>query len=65
MSIVVKKREKEGLLTDFNLNSMLEFTINCELNGTSHKRIVENLILELFVPHMQNLRRKFFPQECS
>jgi len=44
---------------------MLEFTIDRELDGARHKGLVEDLVLELFVPNMQDFWRQFFPKESA
>lgn len=44
---------------------MLEFTIYRELDGARNKGLVEDLVLELFVPNVQYFRRQLFPKECA
>lgn len=44
---------------------MLEFTIDRELDSARHKGLVEDLVLELFVPNMQDFWRQFFPKESA
>ena len=44
---------------------MLEFTIYRELDGARNKGLVEDLVLELFVPNMQYFWRQLFPKECA
>jgi hypothetical protein len=63
VTVIIKEWEIEGFWSDFNLSSLLEFTIHCKLDSALNKSHIKDLILEFFVPYMKNFGSQIFPEE--
>lgn len=63
VTVIIEEGEIEGFWSDFNLSSLLEFTIHCKLDSALNKAHIKDLILEFFVPYMKNFGSQIFPNE--
>lgn len=65
MSVVVKKREVECFWSHFYLSPLLKFAIHCEFYRALKETHIKNLVLEFFIPYMENFGSQIFPEEGS